>query len=72
LFFDWLCAPYQHPSRLPIGHELASSWNIPFKYMRLSTFMELSCNSDLHLILCSKKLIVVCSISFSISSSQLI
>ena len=72
LFSDWLCAPCQHPSRLSISYELDFSWNIPFKYMRSSTFMELSCHSDLHFILCSKKLIFVCSASFSISSSQLI
>ena len=53
LFSDWLCASCQHPSRLSISYELDFSWNIPFKYMRSSTFMELSCHSDLHFILCS-------------------
>ena len=58
LFSDWLCALCQHPSSLSISYELTSSWNIPFKYIRSSTFMELSCHSDLYFILCSKKLIL--------------
>jgi hypothetical protein len=64
LFSDWLCAPCQHPSRLLIGHKLASHWNIPLEYIWSSTFMELLCHSDLHPILCSKKLIVVCLVFF--------
>jgi len=72
LFFGWLCASCQHPSRLWISHELASSWNIPFKYIRSSTFMELQSQSDMHLIACSKKLFVVCSVFFSMDFSHLV
>jgi len=37
---SWLCASCQHPSRLSISHEPASSWNIPFKYMLSPVFLE--------------------------------
>jgi hypothetical protein len=69
---DWLCASCQHPSRLSISHELAYSWNIPFKYMWSSTFMELPSRPDMHLILCSKRLIVISSKFFTMDSSQLV
>jgi hypothetical protein len=60
------------PSKLSISHEPASSWNIPFKYMWSSTFMELPSHLDMHLIACSKKLFVVCSVFFSMDSSYLV
>jgi hypothetical protein len=40
IVFDWLCASCQHPSRWSINHELVSNWNILFKYMLSSTFLE--------------------------------
>jgi hypothetical protein len=61
---DWLCASCQHSSRWSISHELTSSWNIHFKYVQSSTFMELSGHPDMDLIPCSKRLIVVCSMFF--------
>jgi hypothetical protein len=72
LFSHWLYASCQHPSRLSVSHELVSSWNIPFKYMRSSTFMELPSHPDMHLIACSKKLFVVCLVFFLMDSSYLV
>jgi hypothetical protein len=45
---------------------------IPFKYMRSSTFMELPSHPDMHLVACSTRLFVECSMFFSRDSSQLV
>jgi hypothetical protein len=45
---------------------------ILFKYMLLPAFLELSGHPDMDLIPCSKRLIVVSSMFFSMDSSQLV
>ena len=50
-------------------------WNIPFKYIWSPSFMELPSHPDMDLILCSKRLIVVSLLFFSMvflsSSNQI-
>jgi len=45
---------------------------ILFKYMLSPAFLELPSHLDMHLIACSKKLFVVCSVFFLMDSSYLV
>jgi hypothetical protein len=61
------------PSRLSISHKLASSWN---KYSSSlcyhQSLWKSSSRPDMHLIACSERLIVVCSMFFLMDSSRLV
>jgi hypothetical protein len=61
------------PSRLSISHKLASSWN---KYSSSlcyhQSLWKSSSRPDMHLIACSERVIVICSMLFLMDSSQLV
>jgi hypothetical protein len=70
--YPLMCASCHHPSRLSTSHELAQLKQYFSSICYHQPSWKLPSHSDMHLIACNKKLIVVKSMFFSMDSSQLV